>query len=959
MKRLFLVDAYALIFRFYYAFISRPMRNSTGLNTSAIYGFTKFINDIMSKEQPNHLGVAFDLSGGTFRNELYPLYKANRAETPEDIILSTPHIKRILEAMHIPILEMKGYEADDIIGTIAKKAACNDFEVFMVTPDKDYGQLITDCIHMYKPAKSGKGIEIVSKQDIKDHYGTDNPELIIDILALWGDASDNIPGVPGIGEKTAIKLINQYGDIEKIIEAAPMIKGKQGVNILENIEQLRLSKVLATIDLNVPIEYSPEKLKVKEPDYKLLRELYHEMNFTSLTPTIDFWERANGKTSTSTPITKIIAASQPEPSKNIQQSLFGDVETPQTAMSSEQTTPQATATANRTPSLFDEVELSLENISHQYKAITTTEELDQLIAMLSIQKEISFDTETTNLNPLLADLVGISFSVEQYKAYYIPTPVADVEATKNIVEKLRPIFENSNIAKIGQNIKYDLLVLKNYNIAVKGVMYDTMIIDSLLDSDQRHGMDYMAERYLSYKTIPISDLIGKGMKQITMDKVDLEKVMPYACEDADVTLQLYHLLWSKAKQQGLDKLYLEVEEPLIRVLTDMEYAGVKLDKEALDEYAQELNAEMNKTSAAIYELAGEEVNINSPKQLGELLFNRLKITEKPKMTKTKQYKTDEETLTALRDKHPVIDLILEYRSLKKLLSTYVEALPLLINPKTGRIHTTYNQAGTSTGRLSSNNPNLQNIPIRDERGKRIRKAFVAEGDDKVILAADYSQVELRIMAALSKDSSMIEAFNSGEDIHTATAAKIFGVSISEVTSSQRRQAKSANFGIIYGISVFGLSTRLLIGRKEASELIDGYFAHYPQVKEYMDQSIIEGRELGYSSTMFGRRKYLADINSPNGVVRGYAERNAINAPIQGSAADIIKIAMSRLHTALTDGGFKSRLILQVHDELVLEVDKSELDEVTKMVVTCMENVMELPVKLVAEYGSATSWLEAH
>ncbi len=955
MKKLFLVDAYALIFRFYYAFISRPMRNSAGLNTSAIYGFTKFINDLMSKEQPNHLGVAFDLSGGTFRNELYPLYKANRAETPEDIILSTPHIKRILEAMHIPILEMKGYEADDIIGTIAKKAACNDFEVYMVTPDKDYGQLVSDCIHMYKPAKSGKGIEIISKAHIKEYYGTDNPELIIDILALWGDAADNIPGVPGIGEKTAIKLINEYGDIEKIIEAAPNIKGKQGVNILANIEQLRLAKELATIDLNVPVEYSPDKLKVKEPDYKLLRELYIEMNFASLMPTIDFWERANNKSKATT------AAQKAVPAKPAQPSLFDEIEPPQeVAPQAEEVVIFASAPSpNRAPSLFDEVEVSLDSISHQYTAITTIAELEQLVAMLSMQSEISFDTETTNLNPLLADIVGLSFAAEPHKAYYIPTPVTDKEQTQKILDILKPLFKNSNIAKIGQNIKYDLLVLKNYGVEVEGTLYDTMIIDSLLDSDQRHGMDFMAERYLSYKTIPISDLIGKGAKQITMDKVELEKVTPYACEDADITLQLYYLLWSKAKQQGLDKLYFEVEEPLIKVLTDMEYAGIKLDKDALSEYAKELNEELNKTTLSIYELAGEEVNINSPKQLGELLFERLKITDKPKMTKTKQYKTDEETLTSLRDKHAVVDLILEYRSLKKLLSTYVEAIPLLINPNTGRVHTTYNQAGTSTGRLSSNNPNLQNIPIRDERGKRIRKAFVAEGDDKVILAADYSQVELRIMAALSKDSSMIEAFNSGEDIHTTTAAKIFGVEISEVTSSQRRQAKSANFGIIYGISVFGLSTRLLIGRKEASDLIDGYFAHYPKVKEYMEESVNRGRELGYSSTMFGRRKYLADINAPNGIVRGYAERNAINAPIQGSAADIIKIAMIRLHAAIKEGGFKSRLILQVHDELVLEVYKSELEEVTKIVVECMEGVIELPVKLIAEHGNATSWLEAH
>lgn len=952
MKKLFLVDAYALIFRFYYAFISRPMRNSEGLNTSAIYGFTKFINDIMTKEQPNYLGVAFDLGGGTFRNELYPLYKANRAETPEDIIASTPHIKRILKAMNIPILEMQGFEADDIIGTIAKRAGCDDFEVYMVTPDKDYGQLISDCIYMYKPAKGGKGIEIVGKKDIKEHYGIDNPELIIDILALWGDAADNIPGVPNVGEKTAIKLVTQHGDVEQIIEAAPGIKGKVGTNILDNVEQLRLSKVLATIETNVPVEYSPEKLCVTEPNYKELKEIYKEMNFGSLLPTIEFWEKANASSN---------AAKVASTERNItteqsaQPSLFDDFEsTTKSELSDTPETPQL--------SLFDEIESrirTIESVKPQYHALTSKDEIAQLVTMLSMQREIAFDTETTNINPMLADIVGLSFAVEPHKAYYIPTDSSNRENALATLELLRPIFESEKIAKIGQNIKYDMLVLKSYGIEVRGTLYDTMIIDALLDSDDRHGMDYMAEKYLSYQTIPISELIGKGAKQLTMDKVALELVTPYACEDADITLQLYHHLWDKIKREGAQELYLKVEEPLIRVLTDMEFTGVMLDKDALEVYAQELSKELESITAYIYELAGEQVNINSPKQLGELLFERLKITEKPKMTKTKQYKTDEETLTSLKEKHPIVEQILEYRSLKKLLSTYVDALPLLINPRTGRIHTTYNQAGTSTGRLSSGNPNLQNIPIRDERGKRIRQAFVAEGEDMVLLAADYSQVELRIMAALSGDSSMIEAFNSGEDIHTATAAKIFGVPLSDVDASQRRQAKSANFGIIYGISVFGLSSRLLISRKEASELIDGYFTHYPKVKEYMDECIDKGREIGYSTTLFGRRKHLADINASNALVRGYAERNAINAPIQGSAADIIKLAMSKLHKVLLDGGYKSRLILQVHDELVLEVYKSELEEVTKIVIECMESVVELPVRLVAEYGVAKSWLDAH
>lgn len=933
MEKLYLIDAYALIFKFYYAFISRPMRNNDGLNTSAIFGFTKFINDIISKEQPHHLGVAFDTAGGNFRHELYPLYKANRSETPEDIIASTPHIKRILKAMNIPILEMKGYEADDIIGTIAKKAGCNDFEVYMVTPDKDYGQLVDCCINMYKPSKSGTGIEIVDLNRIKEIYGIDKPELIIDILALWGDASDNIPGVPGIGEKTAIKLVNEFGTVENIIENVHLIKGKNGENIKNGIDQLLLSKKLATIDLNVPIAYEPSKLAMEQPNYGELRALYKEMNFGSLISTIDFWERCNGTLNAKYSDNPPIIDNKPD--------LFNQGE----------------------PSLFDldETEESLASINtidHNYTVLNTTAEIKQLASMLMTHKEVCFDTETTSINPMNASLVGISFAVEPHKAYYIPLNSNDKSSTIEILQLFKPLFENDSIAKIGQNIKYDLLVLRNYDIEVCGFIHDTMVMHYLIDSDDRHSMDYLAEKYLDYKPIPISDLIGKGARVLTMDMVSVDKVAPYAAEDADITLQLYRKLSPMLAADGLDKLYKEIEEPLIRVLTDMEFTGVSLDKRALDSYAVELNLELAKIEETIHLSAGYAVNINSPKQLGELLFDRLKIDPKPKTTKTKQYKTDEEYLTSLAHTHPIVEQILEYRSLKKLLSTYVESLPALINPKTDRIHTTYNQTVASTGRLSSNNPNLQNIPIRDERGKHIRRAFVAK-EGNVLLSADYSQVELRIMAILSGDENLLKAFNSGEDIHRATAANIYNVPLSEVTQEQRRRAKTANFGIIYGISPFGLATRLGISRGEATELINGYFTHYPKVKDYMENTVTEARAKGYCTTLFSRRKQLPDITASNANVRGYAERNAINAPIQGTAADIIKIAMSKLHKKLKDGDYQAKLIMQVHDELIIELPLSELEEVTKLVVDAMENVVDLPVKLIAEHGAGHSWLDAH
>lgn len=941
------------------------MRNNEGLNTSAIFGFTKFINDLISKERPSYLGVAFDTHGGNFRHELYPLYKANRGETPADIIASTPHIKRILEAMRIPILEMQGYEADDIIGTIAKRAANDGFEVYMVTPDKDYGQLIDDTIYMYKPSKSGSGIDIVGKERLKEIYHIDSPELIIDVLALWGDASDNIPGVPGIGEKTAVKLINQYGDVEQIIANADSIKGKNGENLRANIEQLRLSRVLATIDINVPIDYQPEKLMMEHPNYSALRALYKEMNFGSLLPTIDFWERCIGTNSTN--------SSDCEECKELKQTverdLFGEVVDSPTVVATSVSQTTAEEASDVELDLFSAVGADLDaqepfldtikTTEHKYICLKSEAEQRKLMAMLMTYSRVAFDTETTDINAINASLVGISFSVTEFEAYYVPFDSTDRAATEKTLSIFKPFFENSSITKIGQNIKYDILVLKNYGIEVAGFLADTMIIHYLLDSDSRHGMDSLAEKYLRYTPIPITDLIGKGARQLSMAQVNVDIAAEYGAEDADVTFRLYLKLWKELLAAGMEELYRTIEEPLIKVLASMEYSGVALDSEALHSYAKELGVELSAIEAKILEIAGEKVNINSPKQLGELLFDRLKIDSKPKMTKTKQYKTDEEYLTSLLDKHPVVGMILEYRSLKKLISTYLEALPQLVNSRTGRLHTTYNQTVASTGRLSSNNPNLQNIPIRDERGKFIRKAFVAGDSDSVILSADYSQVELRIMAVLSGDEGMIEAFNSGEDIHTATAAKIYSIEPSEVTSEQRRRAKTANFGIIYGISAFGLSQRLSISRKEAKELIDGYFAHYPKVKEYMEKSVEESRKVGYCSTLFGRRKSLEDINASNAIVRGYAERNAINAPIQGTAADIIKLAMIKVYDKLRAAGLNSILTMQVHDELILEVKKDEVEMVTSIVVESMESVVDMAVKLVAEYGIGESWLEAH
>lgn len=929
MKKLFLIDAFALIFRFHYAFISNPMRNSEGLNTSAIYGFTKFINEIINKEKPEYIGVAFDPRGGNFRHKICDQYKANRSETPEDIIASIPYIKEILTKMNIPIMEVLQFEADDVIGTIAKRVAKEGIDVYMVTPDKDYGQLIEDNIKMYKPSKGGaNNFEIITKDKICAKYSIDNPEKVIDILALWGDASDNVQGVPGIGEKSAIKLVSTYGDINGIYENIDKIKGKQQENLIQYKDRLMKAKELVTICLNVPIESPLEQLLYNEPKLCDLIDIYTQLNFHTF---IKDLEIKCGKYSQS-PILPVSSPLTPP-------SLFAEFDAE-----------DANSFIPKTSDFYN----NITNTQHIYTLIETQQDADLLADLIELKKEFCFDTETTGLNHILDSLVGISISLEKNKAYYIP-----YNENVDINKKLKPIFENPNISKIGQNIKFDILALKSVGIEVQGTLYDTMILQYIVNPDMSNGMNFMALNYFNYETIKIEELIGKGSTQKTIDQAPIEQVTDYACEDADITLQLKDVLWEKVKQIGLDSLYLNIEQPLIYVLADMEHNGVMIDRNILADYSVTLTKEANEIEQKIREYGGENININSPKQLGELLFDKLKITDKPKRTKTKQYKTDEEYLLSLKDKHDVVGLILEYRTIKKLLSTYILSLIELINPKTGRVHTHYNQALTRTGRLSSSNPNLQNIPIRTPRGEVIRRAFVAQNSSRIIVAADYSQVELRIMAHLSQDPAMIEAFNNEQDIHNATAAKIYKREINEVSKIERSNAKSANFGIIYGISVFGLSSALEISRADAKILIDGYFDSYPKVKEYMDKSIEKARECGYAETIYHRRRYLEDINSSNMTTKNFAERNAINAPIQGSAADIMKLAMISLHQKIKKNNLNSIITLQVHDELVLEVEKNELEQIISLVKESMENATKLSVPLTVDVRYAENWLEAH
>lgn len=929
MQKLFLIDAYALIFRFYYAFLQRPMRNPDGQNVSAVFGVIKFIHELIDRENPQHLGVAFDPRGGNFRHQLYPLYKANRAQTPEDIVASVPMIKEILTAMRIPILEMPGFEADDVIGTLSLKASLHgDFQTYMVTPDKDYGQLIRDNVFMYKPTKDG--YEVVGLDGMCSNYGIANPLQIIDILALWGDASDNIPGVPGIGEKGASKLIGQWGSIDNILQNLDKLTPKQAKSISESKEQLLLSRTLATIALDVPIEFEPEKLIIEAPDNEALREIYVRHNFQMFLRemrSIEFHEQAT-----------------------VQRDLFGNPLHSETIKAK-----TYSQIISEKPESIEVLQIAdtetIDTIKHEYITVDSVDKLQNLADYLSRQRQLCFDTETTSLDPLTTTLVGLSIAVEPHTAYWIPS-------SEQAVEILRPILEDHRIDKIGQNLKFDIQVLKHtVGIAVQGTLYDTMIEHYLLKSEDRHSMDYLALTYLNYTPISFESLVGKGVKQLTIDQVYPDKVSAYAAEDADITLQLHHVLWHQIQEQQMVELYHTIEEPMIYCLATTEMRGVKIDTQVLGSTAALLGQQMSAAEEQIRTMSGfATLNVNSPKQLGEVLYEHMKIIDNPKLTKTKQYKTDEQTLQSMADNHPIIEKILEYRGLKKLLSTYIEALPKLVNPRTGRIHTSFNQAVTSTGRLSSTNPNLQNIPIRTQAGREIRRAFVAD-QGNLLISADYSQVELRVMAHLSGDTAMIQAFNQGEDIHTATAAKIYGVELADVTRDQRRKAKTANFGIIYGISVFGLSQRLEIPRSEAKELIDGYFALYPQIREYMEQCKIKAKEQGYVETIFSRRRYLADINSRNTIARSYAERNAINAPIQGSAADIMKLAMTRVAAAIIP--FEAVIVLQVHDELVIECRADIAEQVSEIVRNTMSSAVALKVPLAVESAIGSDWLAAH
>ena len=921
--KLFLIDAYALIYRSYYAFIKNPRINSKGVNTSAVFGFINTLEDVLKREQPTHIAVAFDPKGPTFRHEAFEQYKAQREETPEVIRQSVPVIKEVIQAYHIPILEVPYYEADDVIGTVAKQAAANGFEVYMMTPDKDYGQLVADHIYMYRP-KFGGDYEVLGVSEVLEKYQLQSTEQVIDLLGLMGDTADNIPGCPGVGEKTAQKLLAEFGSIENLLANTDKLKGAQKKKVEENVEQIRFSKFLATIKTDVPITFDAELCKRVAPDEDRLVELYTELEFKT------FINRLKGESS--------VVSSSKEPKAAVQYDLFATEPVVESEVSS----------------LAD-----INTMPHSYYLADTAEKQIALCEQLLQEKSFAYDTETEGLDPLTAGLVGMSFAIREQEAWYVPVPANREEAT-DIVLRLAPALQHPEIEKVGQNIKFDILALRKYGVRVKGPLFDTMLAHYLLNPELRHGMDYLAETYLKYKTVPIEDLIGpKGKKQASMRTVPIEQIKEYAAEDADVTLRLKHYFAPLLKQEGLESLFFEMEMPLIYVLAEMEATGVKLDTNALKQSSEVLSQQLTALEESIYDLAGQSFNINSTKQVGEILFDKLKLDEKAKKTKTGGYSTSEEVLEKIRGKHPIVDKLLEYRGIKKLLSTYIDALPALIHPDTGKIHTSFNQAVTATGRLSSTNPNLQNIPVRDELGREIRKAFIADDDDCIFFSADYSQIELRLMAHLSNDPHMVEAFCSGADIHAATAAKIYGIPVEEVTSDMRRKAKTANFGIIYGISVFGLAERLGIPRAESKELIDGYFQTYPRVKEYMEESIRVAKEKGYVETLFKRKRFLPDINSHNAVVRGYAERNAINAPIQGSAADIIKLAMIHIHQQFEAEHLKSRMILQVHDELNFNVRKEEFDRVKEIVLDCMEHVLQLRVPLIADCGEGKNWLEAH
>ena len=925
-KKLFLLDAYALIYRSYYAFIRNPRVNSKGLNTSAIFGFINTLEEVLRTENPTHIAVAFDPPGPTFRHDEYKDYKAQREKTPEDIKLSVPIIKDIITAYNIDILEVDGYEADDVVGTIAKRVNKDEFDVYMMTSDKDYAQLVDNHIFMYIPRTGSKDVQILDDKKVMEKYNLTSPTQMIDLLGLMGDASDNIPGCPGVGPKRAETLLTDFGSIENLLENTDKLKGAVKKNVEENKEQIILSKHLVTIKTDVPLDIDIESFDRKPINEDAVRSIFEELEFRTL-------------------LNRVLGV-EPEAKKavvNQQGNLFDNL------ADEENISP-----VELLPEDFTNIDIEKSN----YTIVGTTEEIKELNTKLLKQKSVAFDTETTGVDPLASDIVGISFSFKEGEAFYVPLSAKKEEATEQL-SLLKPFLEDQTIEKVGQNIKYDILMVRNYNIKVQGPLFDTMIAHYLINPETRHSMDYLAETYLKYRTVSIEELIGpKGKKQGSMRDVDVAIAGKYACEDADITMRLKHLLEKEIKENEFDKLFYEVECPLIYVLADMEWTGARLDLDALKDLSTDLTEELQGLEEELIEMAGMEYNVNSPKQTGEVLFDHMKITDKAKKTKTGQYSTSEGELEKLRNKHPIIEKILEYRGVKKLLSTYIDAFPLLINPRSNKIHTSFNQTVAATGRLSSTNPNLQNIPIRDERGRAMRKVFIPD-EGCTFLSADYSQIELRIMAHLSKDKQMTEAFNNDLDIHAATAAKIYKVPLEEATGNMRDKAKTANFGIIYGISVFGLSERLAIPRGEAKELIDGYFETYPDVAKYMEKSKEKARENGYVETLLGRKRFLPDINSRNGIVRGFAERNAINAPIQGSAADIIKVAMIRIFRRFEEKQLKSKMILQVHDELNFNVPMDELDIAKKIVVEEMENAYKLSVPLKTDCGNGANWLEAH
>ena len=940
-KRLFLLDAYALIFRGYYALIKNPRINSKGMDTSAIMGFMNSLFDVIKREKPDHLAVCFDKGGSVERTEMYEDYKANRDETPDAIRIAIPYIQDILKAMHIPSVVLEGWEADDIIGTLSKQAEKEDYKVFMVTPDKDFGQLVSENIFMYRPARMGNGIEIWGIPEVQKRFGVERPEQVIDYLGMMGDASDNIPGLPGVGDKTAKKFIKEFGSMENLLANTDQLKGKMKEKIEDNKELGILSKKLATICIDCDVTFNATDYELSIPDFEKVQELFEELEFRRLKDQFIKLFSADTEDTTTQVTSTSTAKKQAQDAGSGQFSLFGsNGDLPATIKD---------YSSRRT----------IADIPHSYQSVASGMAMKLFLQNLMKQQSVCFDTETTGLDPLTAELVGIAFSWEATKGFYIPFP-EEKEGAQELIEELRTFFESEEIEKIGQNLKYDIKVLHKYRVEVRGPLFDTMLAHYLINPDMRHNMDVLAETYLNYTPISITELLGKkGKNQLNMRDVPLDKQTEYAVEDADITFQLAQHFRPELKEANTEKLFKEIEIPLLRVLADMELEGINLDKKFLNSLSADLNNDIAALEKKIYEEAGEEFNIGSPKQLGEILFDKLKLVDKPKKTKTGQYSTAEDVLSYLAKDHEIIQNVLDYRGLSKLKSTYVDALPEQVEPSTGRVHTDYMQTVAATGRLSSNNPNLQNIPIRTERGRQVRKAFIPRDKDYTLLAADYSQIELRIIAALSEENTMIEAFKNGEDIHASTASKVFDVPLNEVTREQRSNAKTVNFGIIYGVSAFGLSNQTDLSRSEAKELIDTYYKTYPKLRNYMSEQVDFARENGYVQTVLGRRRYLKDINGSNAIVRGAAERNAVNAPIQGSAADIIKIAMINIHKKLEKGNFKTKMLLQVHDELVFDVYKPELDELKILIKSEMENAYKMDVPLDVEVGVGDNWLVAH